>query len=987
METAQSVARIARPGSSGRLLSFQHKDQMLLMPETDNHEAAELVSFGPFTLDRAARLLHKDEMPIDLGSRAFDILCVLVDRAGQVVTKGELLATVWEDVSVDESTLRFQVSTLRKALGDGGPDARYLQTLAGRGYCFVAPVSRATPPPLPSAQVTARCNPKIPNGTPPQLARMVGRDEAVERISRLLLDSRFVTVTGSGGIGKTSVAVAVLHKIAGELGGLACFIDLGSLTNPGLVSTALSTALGLAVQSEDPTAEVITFLQDKQILLLLDCCEPVIETAATLAECLFQEVPGVHLLATSREALRAEGENVIALSPLDSPPQEAELSLGEVLKFASAQLFTERAVSSGWLSGFGDEDAPVVAEICRKLDGIPLAIELAAGVVKVYGLTGIAALLKDRFEILSQGRRTALPRHQTLAATLDWSYELLSPVERSVFRQLSVFVGTFTLDAVRSIVMTEDGDLPEVILARLVAKSLVAVKAGRQIARYPLLDTTRAYAARKLADSGEAEAVARRHAHFFAGFLQQLDFDFERSSDAFAAHGEHLGNVRAALDWAFSGAGDLQLGTALAAAAAPFYLELSLLTECRHWCRQAIISLDAGVQGGIVEIDLQAALGLTVMFTESNSDEARIALERGLALAEELGDLPRQFRLVGRLHLFHYRTGDFRTALGFAQRSEVIAEQMADPVAVAAAHSLLGISHHFMEDLKTAYKHLNAAMVLLPPSRNINGLYFGVDYRNRAGICMARTLWVLGCPDQAAHAARQMVDEAESLDHPLSLCIALIMAVTVFLWIGNWQAAESYLTRLVEHARSRSIIPYPSAGIGVQGYLMIMRGNAEEGIPLIRSALRDMYRHRYHLITTALYSAMAEGLLTLGARDQALETIETAFSVVQQHGDLFNMPELLRIKGDILASGAQSDPSQAEGCYRHSLELASRHSALSWELRTAISLARLWAGQGRVNEAVQVVKPVLAQFTEGFGTPDYQQAEHLINELTGSETN
>jgi tetratricopeptide (TPR) repeat protein len=265
-------------------------------------------------------------------------------------------------------------------------------------------------------------------------------------------------------------------------------------------------------------------------------------------------------------------------------------------------------------------------------------------------------------------------------------------------------------------------------------------------------------------------------------------------------------------------------------------------------------------------------------------------------------------------------------------------------------------------------------------------LYFGVDYRNRAGICMARTLWVLGFPDQAAHVARQMVEEAESLDHPLSLCIALIMAVTVFLWIGNWQAAEGYITRLVEHARSRSIIPYPSAGIGVQGYLVIMRGNAEEGIPLIRSALRDMYRHRYHLITTALYSAMAEGLLILGARDQALETIETAFSVVQQHGDLFNMPELLRIKGDILASGAQPDYLKAEACYRGSLELASRQSALSWKLRTGISLAHLLRQQGRGTEAVPMLEAICAQFTEGFDTPDYQRAKHLVSELIERQT-
>lgn len=950
---------------------LQQNDPSRYMVEAEIHAAAGFVSFGPFTLDRRARLLRKDGCPLELGSRAFDILCVLVEHAGKVVSKRELLTSVWEDISVDESTLRFHVSALRKALGNGEPNARFVQTLAGQGYCFVAPVSRAATP------ERRQCRPRMPNGVPAPLARMVGRDESADSISRLLLDSRFVTVTGPGGIGKTTVAVAALHKIVGELGGSACFVDLGSLSDPGLVPTALSAALGLAVQSEDPTAELITFLQDKQILLLLDCCEPVIEMAAALAECLFQEAPKIHLLATSREAMRVEGEYVFQLSPLESPPERSGLSLGFVLKFPAAQLFAERAVASGWQGGYSDADGPAIAEICQKLDGIPLALELAAGLVNAYGIHGIADLLNDQFEILRQGRRTAVPRHQTLAATLDWSYGFLTPAEHAVFHQLSVFVGTFTLQAIRSVVVTGDDDPPETVLARLIAKSLVAANTGQRVARYWLLDTTRAYALRKLADSGEAEAVARRHAEFFTELLQQLNSDLERVSDAFAAYRDQLGNVRAALGWTFSETGDIRLGIALAAAAAPFFLELSLLTECRHWCGRAIAALDDSTGGGRWEIELQAALGLTVMFTESNSDEARIALERGLAMAEELGDLPHQLRLVGRLHLFHYRTGDFRTALGFAKRSEAIAEQMADPVGVAAAHSLLGISHHLMEDLNTAYKHLDAALVLLPVSRNINALHFGVDYRNRAGICMARLLWLLGFPDQAADVARRTVDEAECLDHPLSLCIALVWAVTVFLWIGNWEAAETYIDRLVAHARSRSIVPYPDAGTGVRGYLAIMRGDAETGIPLVRSSLEELHRHRYHLLTTALHSAMAEGLLMRGARDQALNTVENALSLVQRNGDLFNVPELLRIKGDILASSAQPDHPRAEACYRRSLELASGQSALSWELRTGISLARLWSRQGHVNEAAKMLDAICARFTEGFDTPDYQCARSL----------
>jgi predicted ATPase/DNA-binding winged helix-turn-helix (wHTH) protein len=949
------------------------------MPEkAAREEAAEVISFGSFTLDSRARLLRKGGKPLDLGARAFDILCVLVQHAGELVTKRELLARVWQDVSVDEGSLRFHVSALRRALGDGGSSGRYVATLAGQGYCFVAPVSRAVAMP---DETTARQDPRAASGTPARLARMVGRQEAVEDVSALLRDKRFVTVVGPGGIGKTTVAVAVANRMAAAFDGSVCFLDLGSLHDSVLVPTAISAALGLTVQSSNPTAELITFLRDKRMLLLFDSCEPVIEAAAALAELLYQEAPRVHLLATSREALRVEGEHVYRISPLEIPPEQNPLRIEDVLGFSAAQLFVERVVASGLQLDWTDADAPVLAEICRKLDGIPLAIELAASLVNAYGLRGTASMLSDRFEVLHQGRRTAVPRHHTLAATLDWSYELLPQNERVVFRQLSVFVGMFTLEAVRSVVAGDAGNGIEAALASLIAKSLVTADAGSPVARYRLLDTTRAYSLRKLADSGDAGAVARRHAEFFADFLQNLDFDIEKASDAFAAHGEHLGNVRAALEWAFSEAGELRLGIALAAAAAPFFLELSLLIECRHWCGRAIASLDDTMRGGRWEIELQAALGLSLMFTESNSEEARVALERGLALAEELEDLPNQLRLVGRLHLFHYRTGDFRTALGFARRSEAIAEQIADPVGIAAAHSLLGISHHLMQDSKQAYEYLDAALVSLPTSRRINTVHFGVDYRNRAGICMARTLWLLGYPDRAAHVARRTVDEAADLDHPVTLCIALIWAVTVFLWIGDWEAAEDYIERLVAHARSRSIIPYPAAGAGVQGYLAIMRGDAERGVPLVQSSLEELNRHRYALLTTALHSALAEGLSALGARDRALDTVGKALLLVERNGDMFNLPELLRIKGDILGSGARPDMRQAEACYLHARELASRQSALSWELRTGISLARLWSGQGRTAEAVRMVDSLCARFTEGFDSPDFRRARRLMDEL------
>jgi tetratricopeptide (TPR) repeat protein len=440
------------------------------------------------------------------------------------------------------------------------------------------------------------------------------------------------------------------------------------------------------------------------------------------------------------------------------------------------------------------------------------------------------------------------------------------------------------------------------------------------------------------------------------------------------------------LDWTFSEAGDLRLGTELAAAAAPVYLELSLLAECRHWCARAISSLDDTTRGGRWELELQSARGLSVMFTESSSEEVRSALERGLALAERLGDLPSQLRLLGRLHFYSNMIGDFRQGLAFAEQSYVIAQQIGDPVALAAAHSLLGMGCHFRQDLRTAHAHLEAALTVGAESQRVNIIHFGIDFRNRANITLARTLWLLGLPDQAARMARNTVAEALGKDHPVTLCIALTWAANVFLWIGDWDTAEDYISRLVGYARSRSIMPYPAAGTGMQGFLAVKRGDVATGISLIKSSLESLHRHRYELFTTMLNGALAEGLSREGEYATALTTLQEAFLFTEESGEVLVLPELHRIEGDVLATGDHPDPMRAEQCYLRSLELASGQSALSWELRAATSLARLWAEQGRGNEAVQMLNPILARFTEGFATPDYQHAKRLINELPGPAT-
>lgn len=954
----------------------------LRVTDQESSHPADIISFGPFRLYAAQRLLEKAGSPLNLSARALDILIVLIERAGKVVSKKSLMARVWPDVSVDEGNLRFHIAALRRALKDGQSGARYVTTIAGRGYCFVAPIARSNAQGQPITELPFTDQ---SHKLPASLKRMVGRNETVDAISAQLVAERFITIVGPGGIGKTTVAVSVAHALLAEFEGCVHFFDLGPLNDPLLVPCAVASTLGLLVHSNDPTPSVINFLRDKRVLLLLDSCEHVIETAAALTERIFEDAPQVHILATSRESLRVEGEHVYQLAPLDSPPDDTTLTAKQALTFPAVQLFVERVAASGQPFELSDFDAPIVGTICRKLDGIALAIELAAGGVNAYGIQETATLLDSRFRLLWCGRRTALPRHQTLSATLDWSYDLLSPLERTILRRLSVFVGFFTLEGAQSVAAWDDIDGTQVVFAvsSLVTKSLVAPDNGCATPRYRLLDTTRAYVLGKLIESGEADKTAQRHAVHFCELLERNTSDGSATSEinGSSARGKQLGNIRAALEWCFFERGDSQVGVILAAASARFFLEMSLWTECRRWSERAIAALDDKSGGTHRELELQAAFGLSLMFTKGNSEQARFALERGLELAEKLGDPLNQLRLIGRLHIFHERVGDFHRALEIAEEGFRVALEIADPVGIAAAHSLLGISYHLMGDQTSARKHLESALLRPPVSQRINPLHFGFDHRNRAGIALARTLWLQGYSDQAVTVARQTVEEAAALNHPVTLCIALIWAVSTFLWVGDWTSAEENIERFIAHADRYSLAPYQAAGLGVKGELSIKRGEAEAGVHLLHIALETLHAHRYELLTTAFNISVVEGLALLGRFDQALEAIDQTIALVDSNGDRFYMPELLRIKGDLLASAPRTRLAQAEDCFTRSIELARQQSALAWELRAATNLALCWSEQGHFDKARDLLARIYDRFTEGFESSDLKAAKRLLDEL------
>lgn len=535
-------------------------------------------AIGRYRLQPGRQLLV-DGVPVPIGTKALDILTALVEAAGDVVTKDELLERVWPGVFIAEHTIQVHISMLRKALG---AEADWIQTVPRRGYRFNGAVGTASSP---GAEPPARAS-DLPR--PP--TRLVGREADVAAALEVLAANRLVTLTGPGGVGKTRLALEIAQRALPLLRDGACFVDLAVLGDAGLLPSTVATALGVALRPDEPPLEPIARrLKSQSLLILLDNCEHVIDAAASFAEGLLQRTSTVRLLATSREPLACAGEQVYRLAPLALP--SADVTRAEAaLESGAVALLVDRVRAAD--SGFALTDAGAAAagQICRGLDGLPLAIEMASAWVPTFGLDGLAARVDAAFTPPAGARRTAQPRHRSLQATLDWSHDLLSDAEQRALRRLAVFAGSFSLPGAEAVVSGADLAAAEVParLAALVGKSLVTVAAGSAPPRYRLLETTRAYAAEKLAQAGENGRIARLAA-YLRDFFRRAARDYAAlGADAWLPRcGPELDNLRAALAWAFGPEGDAELGIELVCDAGPLYNAFSLLAERIRWVQEA----------------------------------------------------------------------------------------------------------------------------------------------------------------------------------------------------------------------------------------------------------------------------------------------------------------------------------------------------------------------------------------------------------------
>jgi predicted ATPase/DNA-binding winged helix-turn-helix (wHTH) protein len=487
-----------------------------MLRTTAGESVHRALRFDPYELSVSERVLRRDGVVLPLGGRALDILIYLAERPGDVIAKQELIDYVWPDVTVEEGSLRVHVAAIRKALGDGQFGNRYIANIKTRGYSFVGPVA-------PLAGNTESRNDKFRDqgGLPVRPLMMIGCETVIAEVSDKLRNEQFVTLLGPGGIGKTAIALAVGRAVAEEFGGKVYFVDLESLTDPRHVAGAVATSLGFALKSKDPGLELVDLVRSRKLLIIFDSCEHVIEAVASLAEQLYRQTEEIHVLTTSRELLKVAGEHCCRVLPLDHPPDGSEQTANAVLRYPAAQLFVQRVTARVGSFVLTDEEAPFVAEMCRKLDGLPLAIKLAADQVAALGIENTVARLVSRLDLLKLSHRTAVPRHRTLKATLDWSYNLLSDAERIVLRRIAPFAGHFTLEGARYVAGEFGAGTGEIFdaIAGLVEKSLIATRMDEAQEKYRLLDTTRAYALEKLEEHAEVDVVLRRHADYVAGCL------------------------------------------------------------------------------------------------------------------------------------------------------------------------------------------------------------------------------------------------------------------------------------------------------------------------------------------------------------------------------------------------------------------------------------------------------------------------------------
>lgn len=946
--------------------------------------AGTVYALEQWEIDIRQREFRASGVHVPLGGRAFEILEALAESANRVVTKADLMTRIWPGAAVGENTLQVHISAVRKALGR---DRSLLRTASGRGYrlagSWVLREDRAPRAPLTRTHIALPSRGNLPI----EGSELIGRAGAIGRLRDLISANRVVTLVGAPGIGKTRLALAAARSVANDYPDGAWLVDLVSLSDPELVASTIAATLGLRWESEDVSAVTIAqTIADRQLLLVLDNCEHLINAAASLIEAIVRASPRASVLATSRELLRIDGEYGYWVAPLGVPAEDVR-ARDAIVAHSAVKLFLARAGANLAGTNIRPTDLAAITAICRHLDGIPLAIELAAACALALGPQEVLNQLNDRFALLRGGRRTALPRHQTLRAALDWSYGPLPTDDQRYLRRLSVFATSFTLEG-GAVVAGDPADAVHrtaEIVTSLVTKSLLSIEQTDGPGRWRLLQTTRAYGLERLRESGEFDETARRHAEYVLRLLRLPTMPGDRPTAGVpGADPSLVHELGAALDWAFLSSGDITLATSLTTAAVPVWLGMSLLMECRNNVQRMLSSLAPDTQLSEEDrLQVHLALGISLLGTNGIVKETGMALNQALQLAESLGDVDLQLQALRALWTFRRYNGENWATEAVAKRFLELAPRSTTEADIFVGESLMGVTMHYRGRQDKARCSLERVMGLyVPPSDGQHLLRFQYDQRVLAQATLARVSWMQGFIERALREAASSVAEAEASGHLLSQCYALAEAACpIALAGGDLGLATKSVDKLISIGSANGLHFWTTWGQCIEGTLLIERGEASTGLRVLRAALAAYRESGWAMRSPGFLGALATGLANTGQVSGALAIINQALAQGERNGEQWCLAELLRIKGElILQSGGAGAEGRAAETFLLAVEYAKTQGSLFWELRASLALARLRHGQGLRDLARGVLEPVYARFTEGFATADLAAARALLSD-------
>jgi predicted ATPase/tetratricopeptide (TPR) repeat protein len=904
--------------------------------------------FGTFELDPLRLELRRDGVKLPVGAKACRLLLALVEHPGIVVSQQELLAAAWPGLHVEDVNLRVHIAALRKALSGAADRAFDITTVPREGYVFAGPVSVSG-----AAAISTPSLSRVPR----QLGTLFGREEALSHLRDALAANRIVTIVGAGGMGKTALALAAAEEHAGVE---RVFVDFSTSVSSLHVQGRIFEALELEGNPNDIAAHILRALSNRTILLVFDNCEHVVGEVAAIVASLTSGTERVSILATSREPLRVPGERVFPLEPLSCPPGDIELTAQSAMGYAAVQMFVGAAGQRSGAFALDDGNAILLGEVCRRLDGSPLAIELAAAASDTMTIGELAGRLDDRFSVLIRGTRTALPKHRTLQAALDWSYDALNEDEAYVMRCLGVFPGKFSAEDAQAVATTDTkpGTAVHHTLAILVEKSLLTVDFGEEAASFRFLETMRVYARLKLLESDETSPVYARFVEYTLLRLTSMNRRAAAPSDLRRSHSGILDDWRAAHDWSVRNS-EWHTALKLMAGGIGFCQSLNIRTEYVNRSTETVRAIPAAADDeDALRLEMVVCDHTAQMLIETQPpgpsdfvERIEAAALRALDLSKRLNAPDQHMSALVALAVAALTAANFEKVEVYGTEAFEFAERAQRPDFLPTAHYLNGYAKYYCSDLATALRECGRALDL--------GTSSPLDHVPNVRILRSRALWACG----EFESSLEEMDEANRLategGHAPTMAWVAWGGILVYLWAGAYERAAAS-ARLHEDLASEYSHP------GWARYVPSTR----EAMLLLRDGHRSFGAAPIDWVPhVASHADFMTSIHCAFHRPVDLQRIEA----VPRH---WCAAEHFRAAGEHHLVAAR--PIEAEKLFLHALATSQAHGNVAWEIRATLSLAHLRIQQEQAPAARSLVEPVIDRFAGSRVNADLVYAAELL---------